>query len=295
MDPNNPLTKSFDQFDQNPGRLSRRSRLVLNALIKLIICISAVKLFAILVSAQKPLKLYLIETYVFDERQQHVLDIGLFYVHIGHYLSFSYWTNLTVRQLECFSFLFFFSNFDDLCRHYQRRYSLDRTSTKIFVSKYRLFTSFVRPIAVAYAGFLVGTVLRCSYKSYHTLGLDYFLSFGIVLTVITSASYVLVDLFAVTKYVLVYVSCEFLFLRLRAINQMVCGFFIRKTKSSFSCPNNLIKFDKLNPITAKMLHSLNDVARQCKEINAVLDNSTSKMILGVYIALLGLPVGDCLL
>ena len=292
MDQNNPLIRSylsfghFEHYVQLP--LSRRSRQVINALIKLVIFISAVKLLIVVACAWKPLKLYLIETYVFDERQQRVLDIGLDMVHIGHLITFSYWSSLNknVQHLKCFKFLFF-SNFKELCKYYQRHYHLDRQSAKIFVSKYRLFTALLQPIIVSYAGFLSGTILRCVYESYYMVSLEYFLGFVVIFAVITSTAYILVVVFAISKYVLVYVASEFLILRFQSINRMVYEHFMKGTENPYLCPSKQIRFEKPSPRTAKMLHALNDLARQTKEINLVLDKSASKMILGVYIGFLG--------
>ena len=295
MDQKNPLIKSylsfghFDVYNADPS-LSPRRRWLINALIKFVLFFSAVKLFIIVISARKPLKLYLIETYIFQERKQLVLDIGLDIVHIGHLISFSYWTSLNKnpRQLKCFDFLFV-SNFEELCKFYRRRYHLDQKATEKFLSRYRLFTTFLQPIIVSYACFLVGGVLRCTYLSYHAHGLTYLLDFGIILTVITSAAYILVDFFAITKYVLVFISGEFLMLRFHSINRLVYGHFMRRTQNRFIAPGNLRRFAKTDSSTALVLRALNDLAGQFKEINVVLDRSASKMILGVYVALLGLP------
>ena len=206
MDQKSPLISGYLNFGLFEDfhiklPLSRRSRRLINAFIKLVVFISAVKLFVIVACTWKPLKLYLIETYVFDERQQRVLDIGLDIVHIGHLISFSYWTSLNknLGQLKCFDFLFV-SNFETLCKFYQRRYQLDQKATELFLSKYHLFTSFLRPIQVSYACFLVGCVLRCTYKSFYAIGPVYFLHFGIILTAITSMAWILVVYFSISKY-----------------------------------------------------------------------------------------------
>ena len=72
-------------------------------------------------------------------------------------------------------------------------------------------------------------------------------------------------------------------LRIRTIKQLVYSHFMKRTKSQFISSRNLRKFEKPDPSTAKILHALNDVARQFKEIAYVFDHSTTKMILGVYV------------
>ena len=253
MDLKDPLLSSYLSFGHFENfhiklPLSTRCRQIINAFYKLIIFISAVKLFLIVACTWKPLKLYLIEVAVFEERQQRLLDIGLDIVHIGHLISFSYWTRLNKnpRQLKCFDFLFV-SNFEELCKLYKRQYQLDQKATDKFLSKYRLFTSFLRPIQISYACFLAGCVFRCTYQSYHALGLDYVLHFGIILTVITSMAYILVVYFSISKYVLVYVSSGFLMLRIQEIRQLVHKHFMKGTKNQI-ISKNLKTFENLTQV-----------------------------------------------
>lgn len=290
MDLNSPLIKSyfsFGHFNFRQDGQPKRSKLLLNWAIKLVIFVNAAKLAIIALNVKIPnLKFWLLEMYMFEERDQKVVDIGMTVIQFGLCACFSYWISLNgnVNVLSCFNFLFI-SDYKALCRYYRKHYHLDLALTEKFLARYRLFSRFLRPTLVIYGSFLVGLVSRCLFASYYTVGSTYFLRVSPFLFLCTITTYLIMDFYGIPKFLLVFLSGEFLLLRVRAIDRLVFSRF--KRVGHFAA--NLTKFNKSRPKTFKVLFALNDFARQFKAINDILDSSLSRMLLGAYFAQFGLP------
>ena len=288
----NPLLNgymSFGQFDLfETSNFLRRKRSLVNLLIKLLIFFNASKTLTILLNEclGRNLKAYLIDFYVFQDAEQKLLDLGLSFVHIGFCSGFLYWSDLNekVNTLESFRFL--------LIRHAKDRhrfgqhYGLNRTSTDKFFAAYRLACLFLRAIMVLYYFFISATILRCLVVSFYHVSFLYFLSVSLPLSVITFVGYILMALYASSKFILVLLSTEFLILRVKAINRLICSRFSRTDPASIRRPMKLRK-QKL-PIR-EILYFLNDFCRQFKEVNSVLDKSLSPGWCGGFTALFFVP------
>lgn len=288
MDQENYLIRSylsFGHFDSpNDEQMSKRTRSFVDCLIKLTVLLNASKLCIML--WRSDLKLFLVELFLFDQHYQKLLDVGVAFIQIGYLCSFVYWSSLN-KQPElrrCFDFLFI-SDLKELSKTYGKRYNLERKATETFLSKYRLFCSFLGPGIAGYAAFVFIGVLRCLYNSYPVVSPAYFYCVCLPLSAVTTITYLLMDWFIITKYILVFLSAEFSMLRVKAIEQMIRKRFARRLPSA----NGSMKFGKERPATFKILYALNDFARQFKQMNQILDSSLSKIILGDFIAFYALP------
>lgn len=279
----------FDDFN-NQSSMNRRKRLSINLTIQLILIVNTIKIAAVVANQWIPnLKFYLLDLFLFDERHQKVLDIGLIIVQLGLYLSVSYWTRLNtkVRVLQCFDFLFV-SNRDDVFKFYKRRYNLGRRSTNKFLSIYRLFYALLIPTLIVYGLFVVGLITRCLYFSYKTVSCTYFLAVVLLLYAITVTTYMVADVFVITKLFTVFLSTEFMLIRAKSIDKLVFYKFILKRKANQPVSiQNPVRLHKQEPGTFKVLRALYDFAEQFASMNSVLDASLSRIILGIYLGLLG--------
>ena len=284
MDLDSPLMKSYFSFGHFGDQ--RRSRTLMNWMIKLVVLVNATKLAVIALNVKVPnLKFYLIEMYLFSEENQKLVDVGMTIIQFGLYGSFSYWSALdkNVQVLRCFDFLFI-SDLRAVCRYYRKRYGLDRNSIECFLAKYRLFARLLRPTLVIYGVFLLGVVLRCLVSSYYIVDSTYFLRFTPFLFSLTATTYLILDFYSITKFFLVFLSSEFLLLRIEEIDRMITNRF--KRRGHFAV---LDRFKKNELKAFQVLFALDDFARQFRTINVVLDAGLSRLLLGVFIAELGLP------
>ena len=289
---------SFAHFDGINGqpKMSRRKRLVIDLLIKLVVLVNAIKIAAIVLNQWMPdLKLYLVELFLFDERHQKILDNGLSIVQFGLCFCISYWNGLNrnVNVLRCFDFLFIPRNAttaNDTFKIYKRRYNLDRKSTQKFLTFCRIFYALLIPTLVVYALFLIGLIIRCLYFSYQTVSLTYFFTVLPLLTALTLGTYFIADIFVITKLFTLFLSTEFMLLRIRSIDRLVFRKLVLKHKTnppvSISDP---VRLRKQESSTIKVLRALSDFSKQFADVNTVLDASLSRIILGIYLGLLGLP------
>lgn len=287
----NPLVNgymNFGQFDlfKSSGFLTRK-RLVINRLINLLIFFNASKFLVILLAEwfeHFDLKPFLIDLFLFDYNQQKLIDVSISIIHIGCCAGFSYWSSLAekVSSLESFRFLLLHHSKD----RYRQRYHLDRKSTDKFLAAYRFGCLFLWPLMAAYYILVLAAILRCLCESFSSASLIYFLSVGLPLSVITLFDYLLLVLFVIPKFILLLLSTEFLVLRVKAINSLICSRFIGTKPPSISRP---MKWRKQKATTLKILRLLNDFCRQFKEVNSVLDSCISPILLGAYILLFFIP------
>ena len=279
---------NFGQFELfNPHPFSKRNPL--NCLIRSIILFNVVKCFIILLAAWfgfldlKLYLIYLIEIYLLDMNQQRFADIGVVMVQLGVYLGYSYWVGLHGKVNTLNSFRFLLIPDDKKARsRYERRYQLDQQSTDKFFALYRLASAGIRLLIMAYFIFLVAMILRCLYHSLDTVGLAYFLTIGLLLSASTSVAYLLAVIFAVSKFVLVLLSTEFLIYRLKGINSRICQRFIKPVDG----PK---KIRQQRASLLRILHHLNDFCQQFQAINTVLDTSISMLLVGVFIFVFIVP------
>ena len=290
----NPLLRNwlnFGQFEPFNPQLSARSssrRNSLNRLIRFIVFFNVVKVAIILLAAWlgfPDLKLILVEVYLLDENQQKFIDIGILIMQFGVYLGYSYWAGLDEKAsaLDSFRFLLIPDNKKDRSR-YQQRYHLDQQSTEMFLAVYRLASTFLRLVIMAYLNFIVAVILRCLYHSFCAVCLIYALSLGLLFSVFTLIAYLLITVYWISRFVLLLLSAEFLIHRLKAINARIYNRFIKT--EPVEGPKRLPK-QRANLL--RVLHLLNDFCRQFKEINSVLDRSISMFMLGAFCFLFLVP------
>lgn len=281
----------FDGFNGQPT-MNRRKRLAINLVINLVLLLNAIKITTIVLNKWLPdLKLYLIELFLFEERHQKVLDSGLSIVQFGLCLCVSYWNGLNrnVGVLQCFDFLFIPTG-NDMFKLYKRRYNLDRKSTQKFLAICRIFYALLIPTLAVYALFLIGLISRCLYFSYKTVSLAYFLGVTPLLSALTVATYLIADVFVITKLFTLFLATEFLLLRIRAIDKLAFHKLILKHKLNPPVSTrNPVRLRKQESSTLKVLRALCDFSKQFANVNSVLDASLSRIILGIYLGLLGLP------
>ena len=288
----NPLMNgymSFGQFDLfESSNFLKRKRSTVNRLIKLLIFFNALKIIVVLFGEwfALDLKAYLIELYLFSDDQQKLIDLGLSFVHIGFCVGFSYWSSLNekVSPLESFRFLLIHHAKDR--NRYGKRYALDRTSTNKFFTAYELGCLFLQSTVVAYFFLLGLAILRCLVRSFYGVSLLYFLSISLPLSVITFVGYILMALYASSKFILVLLSTEFLILRVKAIDRLICNRFKRTELTSIILP---MKLGKQKSPARKILYLLNDFCRQFKEVSLVLDKSLSPAWVGGFTVLFVIP------
>ena len=281
---------NFGQFDLfNPQSYFTSNRIFINRLMRVVVFINAFKLILIVFGAwfgHPELKLYLFEMYMFDESRQKIFDIGISILNINFYFAVSYWANLNEKTatLECFDFLLI-SELKDLDR-YRQRYHLDKQSTDKFRSVYRIARLLLKLIIAVYLFFLTMTISLCLYHSFYTVSFSYFLSVGLLLWAITLTSYLFLTLYMPSKFILAFLSIEFLILRVKAIDRLICNRFIKGKLISIGKPIRLRKgkFDKLD-----VLQLLGDFCRQSKEISLVLDSSLSGILMGLFFTLFFMP------
>lgn len=274
---------NFGQFDVfKPRPASKRKRMALNCLIRLVTFFSAFKIVTIVLAAWfgfLRLKLYLIELYLFDENHQKVFDVGYSFLHIGLYVGFTYWTSLHEKASSLKSFSFLIISGTKNAHQFGRRHHLDQESTSKFLDVYRKARLILRLLVSAYSVFAAATILRCLYYSFNSVNFVYFLCFSILLSGITLMEYVFMTVFLISKFLLVVLSIEFLIFRVRAIDALLCNQFIKTKITSTKRP---IHLRKQTPSTFKTLQILNDFCCQFKEINSVLDSSLSVALIGVF-------------
>lgn len=166
---------SFAHFDGLNGQptMNKRKRLIINLTIQFVLIVNALKIGLIVSNQRLPnLKFYLLDLFVFEQRYQKVLDIGLAIVQTGLCLCVSNWfaLNQKTEVLQCFDFLFV-SNRKDALKFYTQRYNLNRRSAEKFLSIYRIFYSLLIPTLIVYGLFVIGLSSRCLYFSYKTVSL----------------------------------------------------------------------------------------------------------------------------
>ena len=127
-------------------------------------------------------------------------------------------------------------------------------------------------------------ILRCLYHSLDTVGLAYFLTIGLILSVSTSIAYLLAVIFAIPRFVLVLLSTEFLIYRLKGINSRICQRFINA-----EAVDGGKKIRQQRASLFRALKHLNDFCQQFQAINSVLDASISMLLAGVMIFLFAVP------
>ena len=280
---------NFGNFTLFNLQLSPKKRSLLNCLIKLILFINAAKTIAICLGSwlarSSVLRMYLIDALLFEANYQRLFDVGFSLVNVGLFVSFRYWSNLNakINSLESFNFLFISK---DLYRYYRQRYRLDKELSDKFLATYRLFSFLYSPIITAYDIFVFTVVARCFYNSFYTVSLAYFLSVGLFFFVLTVTAYLLLNVFVVSRFFLVLLSTEFLILRAKAIDRLLFN-KILKTKLSSNRP--LIKSRKRQKSLLGALRLIDDFFRQFRQINSVLDSLFSKILLGAYLILFGIP------
>lgn len=284
----NPFLKNYLSFGQfhffNTGTWSKTERIILNRLIKLVILINALKLIVIVLAAWfgfLDIKFYLIE--MFDENHQKWIDVGVSIVQVGLLSGFSYWTSLDkkIGLLESFSFLLI-TETNDLRQHYH----LDKQSADKFIKRYHLSCLLLKSILTLYSIFFLGVITRCYYHCLHIASLTYFLSIGLLFWMITLTGYLFLELFIMSNFILVLLSTEFLVLRIKAINTVVCDNFSKTDLADFS---RAVKLRRQKANTLKVLRILNDFCQQFREINSVLDPVFSVVLIGVYFNMFILP------
>ena len=287
----NPLLTSYLNFGQfesfNPHLSSKGNKNLVNRWIKIIVFLNALKLFVIVLTAWcgfPGIKMYLIEILIFDESQQKLFDVGFSVIFAGLFSGVSHWIGLNrkVSSLESFRFLLI-SNTKDRYRQGHLN-QLDKRSTDKFLRVYRVAGQMLKLFTFAYCIFFLSMVLRCSYHSFYSLSLAYFLSFGLLFTAITFIAYLLAVLFITSNYILVIVVTVFLVLRAKAINKTVSRRFIGNSLASPSLPRRIRRQKAL-----KILILLNGFCKQFMQISSVIDSCTSGVLLGIFVALFVIP------
>ena len=272
----------FGNFTVLQPQRSTKERSLLNRLIKLLLFLNAAKLIAISLGywlfGLANLRMYLIEFLFFEENYQRLFDWGICILHVGFYQCFSYWTTLdsNIEALESFRFVYtskLQEPVKDLRRFYWKRYRLTNEMTDRFLAIYRFFCFISQPTIVAYAIAVFLILSRCVYHSFLSVDLAYFSSLGLLFFAATFGSYLLLDLFAVPRIILVYLSAEFLIFRVKAINRL-----LRRCKKQSP---GISRFEE-QMCLFKVLNHTNDFFRQFKQIISVLDLSFSKMLLGFF-------------
>lgn len=284
---------NFGNFSVLNSQLTAKKRSLLNRLIKLVLFLNAAKLIVISLgfwlAGLPSLRMYLIEFLLFEETYQRAFDVCICILHVGVYRCFCYWSSLNSnpRALESFRFLFISDlqkSVKDLQQVYWRRYRLNRELTEKFLAAYRLFCFLSLPAIVAYGMFVFFIISRCLYHSFFTVCLTYFLSLGLFFFTLTLSSYLLLDFFAVPRFILVFLSTEFLILRASAIDQLI-NRLIKPQNAS----ERRSKSEKQKKRVFEALHLMNDFFRQFKQMNTVLDLSFARILLGFYSVLFFIP------
>lgn len=273
----------------NPRLISKRKRSVLNWLIKFLAFFDAVKLGLIVLaewSVGFDPKVYLIEVFLFDEKYQKIIDVGILIVKIGFCVGFSFWTSLDRRVSSWESFSFLLITETKACNRYRQRYRLDKESTNRFIEIFGLLSSLLKNFVVFYFLFLIATISRCLYHSFQTVSLIYFLSFSLPLSMVTLANYLNSVIFTMSNHCLVALLTEFLILRVQAIDSLIINKFIKTNLTSISRP---VKLKKRGANMSKVLFLLNDFCNQFKEIASVFDKSFSLCLLGAFYLLFIFP------
>ena len=277
-------------YDTRTLQIERR-RLIVNRfiLINLLICSIKMFIYTIFINLFSiDLRPYLIEMFIFNANDQKHADIGLSIIHFGFFLSFFFWTKLNrnAKMLMNLNFLFLF-NLKETCKYFNQHYQLDKKSTQLFLSRSYFYRSFIKPLTIFYFIACIFFIFRCLYQAYCTVSLVYFLFACLFLAAITLLNYLFILAILCTNTVLVYLSVEFLIIRLKMINKTIISKFKRIVKRLKS--NKPIKLNKKNLSTFKTLSTLNNFASQFKEIDYILDSIISRILIGFYIGLAVLP------
>lgn len=276
---------TLGHFDLKSNNLIvNKNKLLQNRLLTLISLICAIKMTIIVLNFWiSNLKLYLMDIYIFNEIDQRTLDIGIAIFQIGFYFSYSDWTRMG-KNGKLFKILrfFFISDYEELCEFYEVHYNLDEKSTVLFLKKSTFYRSFICPFLIVYNLFFIAIVSRCYYNSYDEVNLIYFLTIGLFLNVITIINYLNWAIFLSTMFVLLYLSVQFMKLRLIKIEKMIFNNFKNKSTKNLS---NLEQIENKDQI----LKTLNEFVYQFEDINHLFDSTLSKNVLGLYIGFFAFP------
>ena len=228
------------------------------------------------------MKLYLIDNYTMNESDQKQMDIGIAVVQIGFYFTYSYLVRLNqnMELLRSFNFLFLVGSKYNIYRYYSQHYNLGKKETDKFVAKFNFFLPLMRPIMAFYNTFLAVGLLRCLYHSYHYVRPAYFFTACLLFALISAIDYLMLAFFLTTGFTMVYLSCELLILRLKAINKRISKQFLQMARPT----SNPIRVRRQK--TRKILFILNDFIGQFTEINSILDSLMSRVIFGLYVKVL---------
>lgn len=299
MDWNNILFKlglNLRSYDvQSNNLITKKSKPYVKKIIRSISLICAIKMLIIALSS-KDLKPYLIELQLFLNYENKIYFIGLGMVEFGFYLSYSFWMRLNENDelFERLNFLFI-SEFKKLFKYYDQHYDLNRSSTILILKRSKFYRSLILPLSSSFSSFTFLFVSRCFYGSFNDVNVIYFFTFGLVLTIITLFNYFIYITYIIIQISLLFLSVDFMIIRLNAIEQMILDHFkIKRIDSISNFTNNeeSTDFKKQSSKILKIpeiLKTLNSFLIQFKSINYIFDTTISKIMLGSHIAMMSLP------
>ena len=230
-------------------------------------------------SADNRLRFYLIEIYLFEGKIQKIFDLGFFLGHGAIAYAFYYFgfiLNKDLKLLKNLDFLFI-ENLDDLIAYY----NLNEELTKKFIKTSKFYILLVRSFIMLLGLFFYLPIIRCAYVAVFKLNINCLCT--LIFFFLTLFSYYVLTSGALKAYFLVFVSIDFLMLRLDQIKKEVLKRFMKKSHQK--SPKNL----KKKRDVLRTLQLLDNFVHQFVKIDKIFKNLIFSITICVCLAACCLP------